>query len=86
MSPVTIEAGPAVLFDGALEPFTSRIWFIDVDAVQVWLHGLPGRARFDDLTVVSYAGDELFSPRDLAAPLTVLLTAGTPTHPVHLGL
>jgi hypothetical protein len=25
-------------------------------------------------------------PRDLATPLTALLTTGTPTHPVHLGL
>ncbi|MEU8080272.1 NUDIX domain-containing protein [Catellatospora citrea] len=36
--------------------------------------------------IVDYAGRELFSPRDLARPLTALLTAGTPTHPVQLGL
>lgn len=36
--------------------------------------------------IVSYAGPELFSPRDLATPLTALLTTGTPTHPVQLGL
>nr|WP_121162088.1 NUDIX domain-containing protein [Micromonospora pisi] len=36
--------------------------------------------------IVNYAGRELFSPRDLATPLTALLTTGTPMHPVHLGL
>ena len=33
----------------------------------------------------SAAGPELFSPRDLATPLTALLT-DTPTQPIHLGL
>jgi ADP-ribose pyrophosphatase YjhB (NUDIX family) len=36
--------------------------------------------------IVGYPGPELFSPRDLATPLTVLLTAGAPDQPVHLGL
>ncbi|MFC7550002.1 NUDIX hydrolase [Plantactinospora sp. GCM10030261] len=36
--------------------------------------------------IVGYAGTDLFSPRDLATPLTALLTTGTPTQPVHLGL
>ena len=36
--------------------------------------------------IVSYAGPELFSPRDLATPLTALLNTGTPTHPIQLGL
>ncbi len=36
--------------------------------------------------IVSYVGTELFSPRDLATPLTALLTTNTPTQPIHLGL
>ncbi len=36
--------------------------------------------------IVSYTGPELFSPRDLATPLTALLTTETPTQPIHLGL
>jgi len=36
--------------------------------------------------IVNYAGPELFSPRDLATPLTALLTTDTPTQPIHLGL
>jgi len=36
--------------------------------------------------IVSYVGPELFSPRDLATPLTALLTTDTPTQPIHLGL
>ena len=36
--------------------------------------------------IVSYTGPDLFSPRDLATPLTALLTTGTPTQPIHLGL
>ena len=35
--------------------------------------------------IVSHAGPELFSPRDLATPLTALLTTGVPTRPIHLG-
>jgi hypothetical protein len=30
MLPVTIKAASGVLFDGAYEPFTSRIWFIEI--------------------------------------------------------
>jgi 8-oxo-dGTP pyrophosphatase MutT (NUDIX family) len=36
--------------------------------------------------IVSYAGPELFSPRDLATPLTALLTTDIPTQPIRLGL
>jgi ADP-ribose pyrophosphatase YjhB (NUDIX family) len=36
--------------------------------------------------IASYVGPELFSPRDLATPLTALLTKDTPTQPIHLGL
>ena len=36
--------------------------------------------------IVSYAGPELFSPRDLATPLTALLTTDPPPQPIHLGL
>jgi hypothetical protein len=56
MSPVKIEAASGVPFDGAFEPFTSTIWFIEapyqraVGAVQEWRNGLPGTARFDYLT------------------------------------
>jgi 8-oxo-dGTP pyrophosphatase MutT (NUDIX family) len=36
--------------------------------------------------IISYVGPELFSPRDLATPLTALLTTDTPAQPIHLGL
>ncbi|WP_232534319.1 NUDIX domain-containing protein [Plantactinospora sp. KBS50] len=36
--------------------------------------------------IAGYAGPDLFSPRDLATPLTELLTRGTPADPVALGL
>ena len=36
--------------------------------------------------ITAYTGADLFSPRDLAAPLTALLTAGRPAVPVRLGL
>ena len=39
--------------------------------------------RLED--VAAYDGPDLFSPRDLATPLTALLT-DTPTQPIHLGL
>lgn len=40
--------------------------------------------HLDEIT--SYEGPDLFSPRDLAAPLTTLLTSGVPAAPVRLGL
>jgi ADP-ribose pyrophosphatase YjhB (NUDIX family) len=36
--------------------------------------------------IAGYTGPDLFSPRDLSTPLTMLLTAGTPTQLVQLGL
>jgi ADP-ribose pyrophosphatase YjhB (NUDIX family) len=36
--------------------------------------------------ITSYTGPDLFSPRDLATPLTDLLTSGIPSAPVTLGL
>ncbi|MEU8546237.1 NUDIX domain-containing protein [Streptomyces roseoverticillatus] len=36
--------------------------------------------------VAFYAGPDLFSPRDLATPLTALITSGVPAGPVRLGL
>ena len=36
--------------------------------------------------ITGYAGPDLFSPRDLATPLTDLLTSGVPAGPVTLGL
>jgi 8-oxo-dGTP pyrophosphatase MutT (NUDIX family) len=35
--------------------------------------------------ISGYTGPDLFSPRDLAGPLTDLLTSGTPAEPVSLG-
>jgi 8-oxo-dGTP pyrophosphatase MutT (NUDIX family) len=36
--------------------------------------------------ITNYTGPDLFSPRDLATPLTDLLTSGIPSAPVALGL
>jgi ADP-ribose pyrophosphatase YjhB (NUDIX family) len=36
--------------------------------------------------ITNYTGPDLFSPRDLATPLTDLLTSGIPSEPVTLGL
>lgn len=36
--------------------------------------------------VSGYDGPDLFSPRDLATPLTALITSGVPAAPVPLGL
>ncbi|MGW1185717.1 NUDIX hydrolase [Streptomyces drozdowiczii] len=36
--------------------------------------------------IASYAGTDLFSPRDLASSLTTLITAGAPAEPIRLGL
>jgi 8-oxo-dGTP pyrophosphatase MutT (NUDIX family) len=36
--------------------------------------------------IVNYTGSDLFSPRDLATPLSDLLTSGIPSTPVALGL
>jgi 8-oxo-dGTP diphosphatase len=36
--------------------------------------------------IAGYRGPELFSPRDLATPLTTLIADGVPAGPVPLGL
>ena len=36
--------------------------------------------------ITDYTGPDLFSPRDLATPLTDLLTSGIPATPVELGI
>lgn len=36
--------------------------------------------------ITDYTGPDLFSPRDLATPLTDLLTSGVPADPIELGL
>ena len=36
--------------------------------------------------IAGYRGSDLFSPRDLAAPLTALIAGGVPAGPVPLGL
>jgi hypothetical protein len=36
--------------------------------------------------IAGYTRSDLFSPRNLATPLTALLTTGTPAQPVQLGL
>ncbi|XVV17737.1 NUDIX hydrolase [Actinoplanes sp. CA-131856] len=36
--------------------------------------------------ITAYTGPDLFSPRDLATPLTELLTSGVPAAPVTMGL
>jgi 8-oxo-dGTP pyrophosphatase MutT (NUDIX family) len=36
--------------------------------------------------ITDYTGPDLFSPRDLATPLTDLLTSGIPSDPIALGL
>ncbi|MFI7127979.1 NUDIX hydrolase [Nonomuraea sp. NPDC050153] len=36
--------------------------------------------------IAAYRGSEVFSPRDLATPLTALIAGGAPARPVQLGL
>jgi ADP-ribose pyrophosphatase YjhB (NUDIX family) len=36
--------------------------------------------------IANYAGPDVFSPRDLATPLTDLLTSGIPAEPITIGL
>jgi len=36
--------------------------------------------------IAAYTGPDLFSPRDLAGPLTEVLTSGAPSEPVTIGL
>lgn len=86
-----VEAGHAAGYDGVVNDyflvrtasFTPRGALSDAELAAEnittvrWWH-----AR--DLT--DYDGPDLFSPRDLAGPLTALLTTGPPAAPVLLGL
>jgi ADP-ribose pyrophosphatase YjhB (NUDIX family) len=88
---VVVAADPAPGFDGIVNDyflvraahFEPRGEFTDdqlaaerIAAFRWW--------RLSEIT--NYTGPDLFSPRDLATPLTDLLTSGIPTEPVTLGL
>jgi 8-oxo-dGTP pyrophosphatase MutT (NUDIX family) len=47
---------------------------------------ISGLEWWDPSEVARYDGPDLFSPRDLATPLTALITLGVPVRPVRLGL
>ncbi|MFG2616529.1 NUDIX domain-containing protein [Streptomyces sp. NPDC048507] len=64
-------------------PFAPRGRLDDAALAAENMHGL----RWWPLReVVEYEGPDLFSPRDLATPLTALLRDGVPRRPVRLGL
>jgi ADP-ribose pyrophosphatase YjhB (NUDIX family) len=86
-----VEAGHAAGYDGVINDyflvrtasFTPRGVLTDTELAAENITGL----RWWPLPeVVGYEGTDLFSPRDLAGPLTALLASGIPAAPVPLGL
>ncbi|MFJ1806730.1 MULTISPECIES: NUDIX hydrolase [unclassified Streptomyces] len=57
-----------------------------LSAEQLAAENISGLRWWHPREVASYAGADLFSPRDLATPLTALITSGVPARPARLGL
>lgn len=88
---VVVAAGHAPGYDGVVNDyflirtaaFDPRGAFTDDELAAENINGLRWWPLRD---IVGYRGTDLFSPRDLATPLTSLVTYGVPEAPVPLGL
>ncbi|WP_326614378.1 NUDIX domain-containing protein [Streptomyces scopuliridis] len=86
-----VAAGHAAGHDGVINDyflvrtakFTPRGTLSDE---QLAAENISGLKWWHPREVASYSGADLFSPRDLATPLTALITSGVPAGPVRLGL
>ncbi|GGV77332.1 NUDIX domain-containing protein [Streptomyces massasporeus] len=86
-----VAPGHAAGYDGVINDyflvrtagFDPRGTLSDVELAEENISGLEW---WDPSEVARYDGPDLFSPRDLATPLTALITSGVPVRPVRLGL
>ncbi|MEV0223951.1 NUDIX domain-containing protein [Streptomyces sp. NPDC050704] len=86
-----VAPGHAAGYDGVVNDYflVRTAWFeprgalSDDELAAENIHGLEWWCAKD---ISGFDGSDLFSPRDLATPLTALITSGIPARPVPLGL
>lgn len=86
-----VAPGHAAGYDGVINDyFLVRTAGFDprgtLSDVELAAENISGLEWWDPSEVARYDGPDLFSPRDLATPLTALITSGIPVRPVRLGL
>ncbi|MCX3285619.1 NUDIX domain-containing protein [Streptomyces sp. NEAU-H22] len=86
-----VAPGHAAGYDGVINDyFLVRTAGFDprgtLSDVELAAENISGLEWWDPSEVARYDGPDLFSPRDLATPLTALITSGVPGRPVRLGL
>ena len=86
-----VAPGHAAGYDGVINDyFLVRTAGFDprgtLSDVELAAENISGLEWWDPSEVARYDGPDLFSPRDLATPLTALITSGLPGRPVRLGL
>jgi 8-oxo-dGTP pyrophosphatase MutT (NUDIX family) len=86
-----VAPGHAAGYDGVINDyFLVRTAGFDprgtLSDVELAAENISGLEWWDPSEVARYDGPDLFSPRDLATPLTALITSGVPVRPVRLGL
>ncbi|MBB2948965.1 ADP-ribose pyrophosphatase YjhB (NUDIX family) [Actinoplanes lutulentus] len=86
-----LDAGIAPGFDGIVNDyFLVRVGHFpprgDLSDDQLAAEHITGFRWWHLAEITGHPGPDLFSPRDLATPLTALLTTGPPAQPIHLGL
>lgn len=86
-----VVAGRAAGYDGVINDyfFVRTAKFTPCGTLsdeQLAAENISGLKWWHPREVASYAGAELFSPRDLATLLTALIASGVPARPARLGL
>ncbi|MET8748170.1 NUDIX domain-containing protein [Streptomyces sp. NPDC004728] len=86
-----VVAGHAAGYDGVINDyfFVRTAKFTPCGALsdeQLAAENISGLKWWHPREVASYAGADLFSPRDLATLLTALIASGVPARPARLGL
>ncbi|MFH9986172.1 NUDIX hydrolase [Streptomyces luteogriseus] len=86
-----VAPGHAAGYDGVVNDyFLVRIAGFDprgtLSDAELAAENISGLEWWHPSDVARYDGPDLFSPRDLATPLTALITSGVPAGPVLLGL
>ncbi|MFI6857008.1 NUDIX hydrolase [Streptomyces sp. NPDC050416] len=86
-----VAAGHAVGYDGVVNDyFLVRTAAFDprgsLSDDELAAENISGLKWWHPQEVAGYDGPDLFSPRDLATPLTALIASGVPAAPVPLGL
>lgn len=86
-----MDPGHSAGYDGIVNDYylIRTAWFAPRGAMsddELAAENISGWQWWQHQDIAAYRGPDLFSPRDLATPMTSLITHGAPTTPLPLGL